>query len=179
VFVLTDVVMQILRSESSEIQKVFADWLEAQRPAGVRLVVLEGFMQSGKSKLIEGLSGTLDLDDFLKRPVLPRTSFQEAINRPALNKALSDTIAALPLVIVQGAVGWPIVRRATVLPSETIRRVYLKRMQKLNPELWQDEDSILDTDHWPSTEFVRSVHRYHAEQKPWLIAELVLERIEG
>ena len=59
-----------------------------------------------------------------------------------------------------------------------VRRVYLKRMMRLRPEIWCDEDRIDDEGRWPPGEYHRAIHRYHAEQRPWLDADLVLERID-
>jgi hypothetical protein len=62
--------------------------------------------------------------------------------------------------------------------DETIRRVYLKRMMRLKPNFWIDEDYLNNRNYWPRTDYERSIYQYHAERQPWLEADLVLERIE-
>jgi hypothetical protein len=51
-------------------------------------------------------------------------------------------------------------------------------MARLIPDFWADEDFILDPENWPPTGFHRSIYRYHAEQLPWLKADLTIQRIE-
>jgi hypothetical protein len=167
-----------LRRTSAEIRHAFADWLVGQRMFGVRLVVLEGLMLSGKSTLTEGLPGVIDLDHFLKRPVPETIAYVDAVDQTAMAEALTDVFATFSLVIMQGAVAWPLFQTIdTTLTRDRIRRVYLKQMRKLNPDIWATEDLLLKPFNWPRAEYARSVYRYHAEQRPWLVADLVLERI--
>jgi chloramphenicol 3-O-phosphotransferase len=65
----------VVRTQSSEIRDVFGRWLTAACAAGVRFVVLEGLMRSGKSCLTEqpfalGMSQSvnIELDGFLRKP---------------------------------------------------------------------------------------------------------------
>jgi hypothetical protein len=96
-----------------------------------------------------------------------------------LRAAIDAAVVSSPLVVVQGAIAWPIVQPAMVTLSKVrIRRVYLKRMMRSRPEFWQDEDAILDPELWPPTDYHRSIYRYHADQQPWLMAELIIERAE-
>jgi hypothetical protein len=179
-------VTKTVRSLSAELRPVFEQWLAPECRAGARLVVLEGLTKSGKTTLTKQpfavgarLSANVELDDFLKRPVPETTAYVDAIDRRAVDAAMRGAIASTPLVIVQGAIAWPLVQPvATALGNNCIRRVYLKRMMRLKPDFWTDEDFIFDPDWWPPDHFHRSIYRYHAEQRPWLSADLLLERIE-
>jgi hypothetical protein len=179
-------VAQKIRSFSPEIRNVFAHWLASERRAGVRLIVLEGLTLSGKSTVTKepfavgtGLSGNVHLDDFLRRPVPETTAYVDAIDSAALKIAIRAAIASTSLAIVEGAIAWPFSETMTTIAKECVRRVYIKRMRKLNPDFWVDEDSLFDRSWWPPTDYHRSIYKYHAEQQPWLAADLVLERIEG
>jgi hypothetical protein len=43
---------QTVRAHSSDIRDIFEQWVTRERTYGARLVVVEGLMKSGKSKLI-------------------------------------------------------------------------------------------------------------------------------
>jgi hypothetical protein len=62
-----------------------------------------------------------------------------------------------------------------------MRRVYLKRMKRTTPDHWQDARQFLEPSTPPRSlgEVGNSIDRHHAEQRPWLSADLVLERIEA
>jgi hypothetical protein len=94
-------------------------------------------------------------------------------------KKLQSALGDQSLVILEGAIVWPVVEPiAAKLGVNGVRRVYLKRMASLIPDFWADEDFILDPEYWPPTEFHRSIYRYHAERSPWLNCDLIIERIE-
>jgi len=178
-------VTETIRSPLSEIRAAFEQWLASEYRAGTRLVVLEGHMQSGKTTLTKepfvldaGPSLNLELDDFRKQPI-PEIAYIDTIDRTALANRLRVALASAPVVIVQGAIAWPLVEPiAPAVGHGGIRRVYLKRMMRNKPDFWVDEDFICDPALLPSHEPRRSIHLYQAEQRPWLSADLVLERIE-
>jgi hypothetical protein len=68
--------------------------------------------------------------------------------------------------------------RIAEVGPDRVRRVFLKRMMRLKPDFWVDEDYLNDPKHWPPTDFHRSIYQYHAKRRPWADAHLVLERIE-
>ena len=174
-----------IRTSSAEIRTAFEQWLGLHR--GLRLVILEGLTSSGKTTLtrqpfaIEAdVSVNIEVDEFLDRPVPGTTIYVDAIDRPALDAAMESAIASSPLVVVQGAIAWPFAGPvATRLGKGCVGRVYLKRMRRLHPETWADEEYLVDRAWWPPTEYHRSIYRYHAEQQPWVSADLILERIES
>jgi hypothetical protein len=74
---------------------------------------------------------------------------------------------------------WPLVDEPMAeVGRDRVRRVYLKRMMRLKPDFWVDEDYLNDPEKWPPTDYHRSIYQYHAEHRPWVNADLVLERIE-
>jgi hypothetical protein len=107
-------------------------------------------------------------------------TYPDAIGRPALEASLRAGLAsAAPVVVIEGPMAWPLVEPIAELSQDHIRRVYLKRMMHLKPDFWIDEDFLNDPNRWPPFNFHRSIYRYHAEHRPWLDANLVLERIEA
>lgn len=174
----------IIRVSSNEIRATFKRWL-TDGEAGIRLVILEGLTNSGKTWLTmqpfalnTRHSVNIELDNFLERPVPKTTPYVDAIDCAALDAALNAALSSSALVVLQGAIAWPLVQAAVAtLGKDRVRRVYLKRMMWLKPDIWVDEDFIRDPKHWPQDDFIRSVYQYHAEQ-PWRSAHLILERVE-
>jgi hypothetical protein len=180
-FVKGCLVQQTVRALSSEIRDVFGRWLTAQCAAGVRFVVLEGLMRSCKSYLTEqpfalgtGQSLNIELDDFLRRPVNHDTEYMHAIDVDAAIANIMEAYRTGPLVIAEGPMAWPVVRGIEISCDE-VRRVYLKRMSSNYPDLWHDGDFLYEVE--PPSVYCRSINRYHATERPWLLAELVCERI--
>jgi hypothetical protein len=171
---------------SSEIRAAFEGWLAAACRAGARLIVLEGLTGSGKSHLTErpfsvdkGQSANIEIDQFLRKPVPPTVPYLDAIDRTALQAAVQIALASsVPLVVIEGPMAWPLVEPIAEVGRDRIRHVYLKRMMRQKPDFWIDEDYLNESDYWPLTDYHRSIYRYHADCRPWLAADLVLERIE-
>ena len=153
---------------------------------GIKLVILEGLTASGKTTLtkqpftLDGRPSTnIEMDDFLPPRVPDATPYLAAIDRSAMLEEIEKALREPSLTILQGAIVWPEVEPVTVrVGVNGVRRVYLKRMAHLLPDFWADEDFILDPEWWPPTGFHRSIYRYHAEQRPWLKCDLIIERIE-
>jgi hypothetical protein len=74
---------------------------------------------------------------------------------------------------------WPLIEPIADVSRDHIRRVYLKRMRHLQPDIWVEEDFLNNPNRWAPTDLHRSIYRSHAEHRPWLDADLVLERIEA
>ena len=174
---------QIIRVSSAEIRAVFTTWLATQIGVGVRLVILEGLSGVGKSWLTrepfisDGWAAeTIEVDHFRKDPVGSK-SYVSAIDRAALEAAIDAALVSLlAIVIVEGPIVWPFARSAvTKIGPECVRRVYLKRMMKPNPDVWVDEG--FEQRKHPE-EYFQSIIRYHAN-KPWLAADVILERVES
>jgi hypothetical protein len=146
-------------------------------------VVLEGLMTSGKSYLTEqpfalgtGQSVTIELDEFLRKPVNPDTEYMDAIDVDAASARIMEAYRTAPLVIAEGPTAWPVVRRVLQeIPSDEVRRVYLKRMSSTHPDLWHHGDFLYEIE--PPSVYSRSINRYHATERPWLLADMVFERI--
>jgi hypothetical protein len=171
-----------VRADSSEIRAEFAKWLAQERLAGASLVILEGLMKSGKSELtkepetLSPASNGIELDKFLRKPVSPEIPYLAAMDIEAANQAIKQAMATAPLVIAEGPMAWPVTQQAreAVLPN-VIRRVYLKRMSPRNPEEWEELE-FAQTEVKSRGEYFLSIERYHVKTKPWLEADLILER---
>jgi hypothetical protein len=176
---------ETIRVPSTYVRAAFRGWLARAYGSGIRLVVLEGLSNAGKSHLLEGrfmiggrASTCIQVDRFLRRPVLPSVPYPDAVDRAALRETMAEALASsTPIVVVEGPMAWPLVDPVPV-GSYLVRRVYLKRMMRLRPDIWCDEDRIGDEGRWPPGEYHRAIYRYHAERRPWLDADLVLERID-
>jgi chloramphenicol 3-O-phosphotransferase len=125
---------------SNEIRSAFERSL-TDGAGETRFVILEGLTGSGKTTLTERPfalgtrhSVNIELDSFLRRPVSETTPYIDAIDRAALDAAVA-AVDTSPIVIVQGAIGWPLVQSVTaLLEKDFIRGVYLKRMWRLRPD---------------------------------------------
>jgi hypothetical protein len=105
-------------------------------------------------------------------------TYLDAINQQSLQAGLRKALAsAASVVVAEGPLAWPLIEPIAAVSRDRIRRVYLKRMVHLQPDVWTDEDFINDPTRWPPANFLRSIYGYHNEQRPWLEANLVLERI--
>jgi hypothetical protein len=174
---------QTFRAQSSEIRDVFGRWLRAECTAGARFIVLEGLMRSGKSYLTEhpfalgtGQSVNIELDRFLRAPVNPDTEYMDAIDVDAAITTIMKAYRIAPLVIADGPMAWPVVRPILhEIPSPEVRRVYLKRMSSSHPDRWPDGEFLYEFE--PPGVYFQSINRYHATERPWLVADVVLERI--
>jgi hypothetical protein len=180
---------QNINIPSCKIRAAFEGWLQSECLSGARLIVLEGLTGSGKTTLSErpfsigaGKSVNIGIDQFCRQFIpLKGVRYFEAVDRAALRTAVRAALAsASPVVVVEGPVSWPLIARiaGANLQRDCIRRVYLKRMMRLKPDLWVDEDFLKDPARWPPSDFHRSIYQYHARRRPWRDADLVLERIE-
>jgi hypothetical protein len=174
-----------LLAQSTEIRAAFEQWLiENQR--GVKLIAFEGIIGAGKLWITErpfdlngGPSKKIETDDFLRRSVPPEMDYLDALDCTALLREIETAIQSSPLVIVQGAIVWPVITpMLDKIGSDAVRHVYLKKMMRQRPDIWIDEDFILEWQNSSMSNFTGSIHRYHAERRPWLMSDLVLERIE-
>jgi hypothetical protein len=176
-----------LRVASSDVRHEFQQWLINEFRTTTRLIILEGLTGSGKTTLTKEpfdlgttQSKNIELDDFLPDTVPEPVSYLDALDRPAISKAVESALCGPTLVIVQGAIAWPAIERLVIDRQITnnVRRVYLKRMARLISDYWQDEEAIFDRELWPPTGFHRSIYKYHADTRPWTRCDLIIERIE-
>jgi hypothetical protein len=139
-------------------------------------------MGSGKSMLTKQpfvlgkrQSVNVELDQFLRAPVNSANEYMDAIDVDAATATMSEALRLSSLVIAEGPLAWPVVQRTLqVVPAHAVRRVYLKRMSPRNPDDWEDFEFLQE--HERPTAYGRSIDRYHATERPWLLADLVLER---
>jgi hypothetical protein len=134
------------------------------------------FLVDGKRSL------NIEIDQFFPEdtPIPLGSTYLDAINQQSLQARLRTALAsAAPVVVAEGPMAWPLIEPIADVSRDHIRRVYLKRMRHLQPEIWVEEDFLNNPNRWPPTGFHRSIYRYHAEHRPWLDADLVLERIEA
>src|SRR5262245_38050280 len=118
---------------SPNIRAVFENWLADECQSGVRLIVLEGLSQSGKSHLTEQAfavgarrSTNIEIDGFLRAPVPLTVRYPDAIDRAALQAALEKALALpMSIVVIEGPMAWPLVEPIStrVLARDGIRRV--------------------------------------------------------
>jgi hypothetical protein len=178
---------RVIRSASSTVRRAFANWLATEWRAGARLIVLEGLSDSGKTTLtkspflVDGKrSLNIAIDQFFPADTAMPTgsTYLDAINQQSLQARLRKALAsAASVVVAEGPMAWPLIEPIAAVSRDRIRRVYLKRVMRLQPDVWTDEVFVNDPTRWPPANFRRSIYRYHNEQRPWLDADLVLERI--
>jgi hypothetical protein len=104
-----------------------------------------------------------------------------SVKRVPLAAAMKASLAMSPVVIVQGAMVWPLVQGIVEeIGAARVRRVYLKRMKWSNPDRWHDGSQFLEAAAPRHLgEYSNSIDRYHRDHQPWRGADLILERIEA
>jgi hypothetical protein len=140
-------------------------------------------MHAGKSRLTEqpfaiapGQSVNIELDGFLRKPVNHDTEYMEAIDIDAASAAIREAYRTAPIVVAEGPMAWLVIQSIVQeIPSGEVRRVYLKRMSSSHPDLWHDGEFLYE--YKRPTVYGQSIDRYHAHERPWLLADVVFERI--
>jgi hypothetical protein len=97
----------------------------------------------------------------------------DAIDVDAASARIIEAYRTAPLVIVEGPMAWPIVQRVLQeeIPSDEVRRVYLKRMSSNYPDRWPDGEFLYEYE--PPGVYFQSIRRYQATERPWLLAYVV------
>jgi hypothetical protein len=103
------------------------------------------------------------------------------VKRAPFAAAMKTGLATSPIIIVEGAVVWPLVQDTVdEISAARVRRVYLKRMKWSTPDRWHDGAQFLEgASPRHLGEYSNSIDRYHRDHQPWRAADLVLERIEA
>jgi hypothetical protein len=145
--------LETINAPSAEIRTAFEKWLATACRSGARLVVLEGltasFLSDRPFAIDAGRSTNIEIDQFLRKPVPSTVRYPDAIDRAALQAALRSALASALLVVIEGPMAWPLVEPIAEIDRDKIRRVYLKRMMRLKPDFWTDEDWLNDQNYWP------------------------------
>jgi len=178
----------VIRCQSADVLPAFARWVTAESAGGVRLIVLEGAMLSGKFSLTnepisldERQTTSIEVDHFVRDDADNDQGYLDNVMRVPLAAAIQGGLATSPIVIVEGAMVWPLVQGIIEkIGSGRVRRVYLKRMKWSDPDRWHDGSQFLEAA-LPRYhgEYSNSIDRYHRDHQPWRAADLVVERIEA
>jgi hypothetical protein len=144
-----------IRTSTSELRKVFRNWLLNEYQSEARLIVLEGLFDSGKTRLTRrrfkiggARSLNISIDQFLPSTEL-KADYAEEINRCSLQAGVRTALASMaPLVVIEGPMTWPLIKPIAKIAPGHIRRVYLKRMMRCNPEVWVDEEVLKNPNRW-------------------------------
>jgi hypothetical protein len=141
----------VIRCQTTDVLAAFERWLKAKSAAGARLIVLEGAMMSGKSCLTKdpftlGDRQTTSIEvGHFARGANNAQGYLDNVRRAPLAAAIEDGLATSPIVIVQGAMVWPLVQGIVEeIGAGRIRRVYLKRMKWSDPDRWHDGSQFLE-----------------------------------
>jgi hypothetical protein len=94
----------------------------------------------------------------------------------AASAVVREAYRTAPIVVAEGPMAWPVVQSIVQeIPSGEVRRVYLRRMSSTHPDLWHDGEFLYECER--PTVYGQSIDRYHAHERPWLLADVVFERI--
>jgi hypothetical protein len=105
-----------------------------------------------------------------------RGMVRASIDVDAATAAMMEALRMSPLVIAEGPVAWRVAQRTLQeVTAHAVRRVYLKRMSSRNPNDWEDFEFLQEYER--PTAYGRSIDRYHASERPWLLADVIFERI--
>lgn len=121
-------------------------------------------------------SDNIELDKFFPTQPSGDTEYMLAIDIEGASAAIRQALDTAPLVIVEGPMAWPVTEIIRAgMPTDSVRRVYLKRMSKRNPDEWEElEFAQMEND--GRGKYFASIDRYHVKQQPWQCADLILER---
>jgi hypothetical protein len=178
---------RVIRCSSTDIRSIFEGWVASASAAGARLIVLEGAMGSGKSCLTkepiilgDRQSANVHVDHFIHNASNDE-GYIDGVKPVPLAAAVQAGLATSPIIIVEGAVVWPLVQNIVdKISAARVRRAYLKRMKWSNPDRWHDASQFLEAASPRHLgEYSNSIDRYHRDRQPWHTADLVLERIEA
>jgi hypothetical protein len=178
----------VIRCQSADVLTAFERWLTAESAGDIWLVILEGAMLSGKSSLTkepisldERQTTCIGVDQFVRDDADNDQGYLDNVKRAPLAAAIQAGLATSPIVIVEGAMVWPLVQGIIEeVGSDRVRRVYLKRMKWSEPDRWHDGSQFIEAAAPRYLgEYSNSIDRYHRDHQPWRAADLVLERIEA
>ena len=159
----------------------FEVWLEKQKTSGVALVIIDGLMGAGKSTLLKCL-GTrgIDLDDFLpKNETDGNTSWPALVIAGGAIATIETKMQEHEIVVVAGVAASSVVEELTKhLPRSKLKRVYQRRITETNGyHMWDDGRDLMEHAK-RSNPYFRSIYEFHGAQRPWEVADLVVDRIE-
>lgn len=171
-----------LRLSDREIIPSFLEWATNQRGSGVRLICVEGLPLAGKSWLLQGSLDAgfrgIELDCFLRKPACSTTSWVEQVKAGGAIQSIRAALDSCDCVLVEGPAVWPLVMpEVEGLGQSAVRRVYLKEMSKAGGIIeWLEGEGLLD--HAArSNSYWRSIYEHHGSDRPWLSADLIIERV--
>jgi hypothetical protein len=181
---------RVIRCSSADARATFERWVASESEAGARLIIIEGAMMSGKSSLTkepisldERQTPNIEVDHFVqdRDEADNDQGYLDNVKRVPLAAAIQAGLTTSPIVIVEGAIVWPLVQGSVgEIGAARVRRVYIKRMKRSNPDRWHDGSRFLEAAAPRYLgEYSNSIDRYHRDHQPWRAADLLLERIEA
>jgi hypothetical protein len=170
----------ILTLPQSETNQAFRNWCDERRAEGVKLIVLEGFPTSGKTTLAQAAGG-VDLDDWRpSRDDVDEITWVEHVTSGDAVWRVRESIAKDGFVVVAGVAAWPAMADiVNALRDQEVRRVFVKRVTFANGHKFWDEALDFGDPVEQFGRYIGSYYSYLAEDKPWCVADLVIERVEG
>ena len=171
-----------LRLSDREIIPSFLEWATNQRDCGARLICVEGLPGAGKSRLLKGSLDAdfrgIELDCLLRQTACHTTSWVEQVKAGGAIQSIRAALDSCDCVLVDGPAVWPLVMPVVEdLGQSAVRRVYLKRMSIGGGVIeWLEGEGLLD--HAArSNAYWQSIYEHHGSDRPWLSADLIIERV--
>lgn len=172
-----------LRLFDHQIARSFLDWAAKQRESGVRLICVEGLPCSGKSwllkKALDAKFRGIELDRLLPKDAPASISWVDQVRAGGAVQSILDALDECDCVVVDGPAAWLVVEPVVEkLGRPAARRLYLKEMSIGGGLIEWDEDEPLKRaatcePYW------RSIYEHHGKDRPWLHADLIIERVPG
>lgn len=177
-------ILRTITSSGEELLDAVFGWLSELQRDGIRLAVLEGLPGAGKSTLLEKLKSEfvswylIELDDFLRKPEDQGRAWTDLVIERGTLTAIGKWLSEGP-TLVEGPAAWPVVREWMAHQGEAPRvaRAYFKRVTRYGDVVfWDDGEGLAEHAESHQT-FFASIYRYHADEQPWLTADIVLQRV--
>lgn len=175
---------EVISAHAEQVGIRAVEWLRSNRP-DARLVLLEGAMQSGKSRAVgvirvfwQAPMQVVELDELIPKGSLgPDESWLEAVLRSGAEHAIREAMQGEGLALVEGPAAWPVIERLSLTGTPGLVRIYIKRVEeRASGRVWtgpEDNDALR---FMPRNPALQALDDYHFHQRPDLDADLVIER---
>ena len=175
-------VIPVIRAEDSRLKALVSDWLNDNLKPSVNMIVIEGLPCSGKSTLQANLSiddaYKFELDQYLPSPCSAETKWIDHILQSKAIRDIENSCAARSRTLIEGPAAGLLLQELSPKPDrQNILRIYIKEMSTSGGQItWFGHEFLKDfaAERRP---FWKSIYDHHHVDKPWMQADLVVERI--
>jgi hypothetical protein len=172
----------VIRAGDSRLKALVSNWLNDNLKPSVNMILIEGLPYSGKSTLHASLSlddaCKFEFDQYLPSPCSAETRWIDYILQSKAIRAIENSCATRSRTLIEGPAAGFLLQELSPKPDRhNMLRIYIKEMSTSVGQItWFGREFLKDfaAERRP---FWRSVYDHHDVDKPWMQADLVIERI--